>query len=216
MRIRNIKNAKEKISHNDLVIIDPKKYKGNWHSLFNNDNPIMIEIGMGKGTFIKEMALRHKEYNFIGIDRYDSIVLRAYEKIMDGSIPNLKLALFDADILLEVFDKNEIERIYLNFSDPWPKNSHAKRRLTHANYLKRYEVICGKEIHFKTDNIHLFEFSLESMNNYGLLFKNISLNLHNSNYENNIETEYEQKFKEFGPIYRLEAYFKNDNEIDRN
>lgn len=208
MRIRNIKNAKEIISNSDIVILDPASYKGKWNNVFGNDNPIMIEVGMGKGSFIKEMALRNPNINFIGIDRFDSIVLRAYQKIADEQIENLRLALFDAEIILDVFDKNEIERVYLNFSDPWPKNAHAKRRLTHGNYLKKYEIICGKEIHFKTDNIHLFEFSLESINNYGMILKNISLDLHNSGIEDNIETEYEQKFSQFGPIYRLEAEYR--------
>lgn len=208
MRIRNIKNAKEKISNNDCVILNPTEYKGSWHKLFGNDNPIMIEIGMGKGRFIKDMALKYPDINFIGIDRFDSIVLRAYEKVMAENIPNLRLSLFDADILLDCFSQGEIKRIYLNFSDPWPKNGHAKRRLTHPNYLKRYQEICGEEIHFKTDNRGLFEFSLESMCNYGMILKNISLDLHKSNYEDNIETEYEEKFKELGPIYRLEAQFR--------
>ena len=209
MRIRNIKNAKEKISNNELVILNPEDYKGKWASLFGNSNPIMIEIGMGKGSFIKEMALRYPDINFIGIDRFDSIVLRAYEKIMEENIPNLRLSLFDAEKLTDVFAEGEIERIYLNFSDPWPKNGHAKRRLTHGNFLKRYEIVCGKEIHFKTDNMHLFEFSLESINNYGMILKNISLDLHNSGITDNIETEYEQKFSKLGPIYRLEAAFRS-------
>ncbi len=208
MRIRNIKNAKEKISNNDVVIMEASNYKGNWKEVFNNDNPIMIEIGMGKGTFVKEMALRNPDINYIGIDRYDSIVLRAYEKLTEEYIPNLRLALFDAEKILEVFEDNEIERVYLNFSDPWPKKAHAKRRLTHYNYLEKYKAICGKEIHFKTDNRGLFEFSLESLNNYGMKFNYISLDLHNSDFEGNIMTEYEEKFCTKGPIYRLEASFE--------
>lgn len=211
MRLRNIKNASERLEQNERdFVANPKDFRGKWSSLFGNNNPIHIEIGMGKGQFLTQLALRNPDINYIGIEKFSSVLLRASEKLETMELTNVKIFNIDALLLNEIFDKGEIERIYLNFSDPWPKNAHAKRRLTSNRFLPIYETILNSngEIHFKTDNRLLFEFSLESLNNYGLILSNISLDLHNSNFENNIMTEYEERFSKFGPIYRLEAKFK--------
>lgn len=211
MRLRNIKNASERLAQNERdFVVNPKEFRGKWSSLFGNNNPIHIEIGMGKGQFLTQLALRNPDINYIGIEKFSSVLLRASEKLETMELTNVKIFNIDALLLNEIFDKGEIERIYLNFSDPWPKNAHAKRRLTSNRFLPIYETILDSngEIHFKTDNRLLFEFSLESLNNYGLILSNISLDLHNSNFENNIMTEYEERFSKFGPIYRLEAKFK--------
>ena len=211
MRLRNIKNAPERLAQNERdFVVNPTEYKGNWHKLFGNDNPIHIEIGMGKGQFLSTLATKNPNVNYIGIEKFSSVLLRASEKLELLELTNVKIINVDAKNLEEVFAEDEIDRIYLNFSDPWPKNAHAKRRLTSNRFLPIYEKILQKngEIHFKTDNRILFEFSLESLNNYGLQLSNISLDLHNSDYPDNIVTEYEEKFSKFGPIYRLEAKFK--------
>ena len=211
MRLRNIKNAPERLAQNERdFVVNPTEYKGNWHKLFGNDNPIHIEIGMGKGQFLSTLATKNPNVNYIGIEKFSSVLLRASEKLELLELTNVKIINVDAQNLEEVFAEDEIDRIYLNFSDPWPKNAHAKRRLTSNRFLPIYEKILQRhgEIHFKTDNRILFEFSLESLNNYGLQLSNISLDLHNSDYPDNIVTEYEEKFSKFGPIYRLEAKFK--------
>ena len=211
MRLRNIKGADEKLAQNTRdFVADPQENKGCWHKVFGNNNPIHIEIGMGKGQFLTELALRNPNINYIGIEKFTSVLLRASEKLIDVDVNNVRIINVDALKLTEFFDKEEVNRIYLNFSDPWPKNAHAKRRLTSNRFLPIYQEILVKdgEIHFKTDNRLLFEFSLESLNNYGLILSNISLDLHNSNFENNIMTEYEERFSKFGPIYRLEAKFR--------
>ena len=211
MRLRNIKNANEKLAVNERdYIANPNDFKGKWNTVFENTNPIHIEIGMGKGQFLVNLATLNPDINYIGIEKFTSVLLRASEKLMALNLKNVKIINVDALNLNDCFAHNEIDRIYLNFSDPWPKNAHAKRRLTSDRFLPLYKNILNKngEIHFKTDNRKLFEFSLESMNNYGMLYKNISLDLHNSSFEGNIVTEYEEKFSKFGPIYRLEATFK--------
>lgn len=197
MRLRNVKNKEEIINNSKVLIINPKDYCGKWNKLFDNNNPIYIEIGMGKGDFILENSLRYSNINFIGIEKYDSIVARAIQKI-EGleTIPNnLKLIRMDAKEIEEVFDK-EIDRLYLNFSDPWPKKRHSERRLTSNTFLKRYENIFkkDKEIVMKTDNISLFEFSLETLSQNNYFFEKVSLDLHNSEIVDNIMTEYERKF----------------------
>ena len=211
MRLRNIKNANERLAQNERdFVADPQSFKGSWSQAFKNDNPIHIEIGMGKGQFLTQLALQNPNINYIGIEKFTSVQLRASEKLTELELTNVRLINVDAKNLNEYFDKGEVDRIYLNFSDPWPKNAHAKRRLTSNRFLPIYEDILTKdgEIHFKTDNRLLFEFSLESLNNYGLILSNISLDLHNSDFEGNIMTEYEERFSKFGPIYRLEAKFK--------
>jgi len=198
VRLRNVKNATEIINNCSYVIKNPKDYRGKFKCLFDNNNEIHLEIGMGKGKFIYEMAQAHPEINFIGVEKYESVQVRAVEKIMENPLPNLRLISIDAKELNEVFD-HEISCIYLNFSDPWPKNRHARRRLTSEIFLRIYDdlFIDKKTIIQKTDNIVLFASSLKSLNNYGYYFEDISLDLENSELVN-IETEYEQKFKNKG------------------
>jgi tRNA (guanine-N7-)-methyltransferase len=204
--------AKEKLmDHSEIVSIDPVTMKGKWHSFFGNNNPIHIEVGTGKGQFINGMGMQNPSINYLGMELYDSIIVTALDRILEDNKPNVKLIRADAAHLLDYFEPGEIERVYLNFSDPWPKKKHAKRRLTHESFLKRYETILNQpgEIHFKTDNQGLFEYSLESMSKYGMFFKYISLDLHNSGMEDNVMTEYEEKFSEKGfRICRMEAQFR--------
>ena len=204
MRLKHVKGASEKIESSRYIIKDSTQYKSKYNELFNNSNPIYIEIGMGKGDFIIENALRYPDINFIGIERYDSVIVRALDKIEDKDIPNLKLIRVNAFIIDEIFE-NEIDRLYLNFSDPWPKDRHAKRRLTSEIFLEKYEsILKTKNIVMKTDNRKLFEYSLVNFNKFGYKIDEISLNLHDDEVLNNIETEYEKKFKKEGiPIYMV-------------
>lgn len=212
MRLRNKPWAKEFIeSHPEIIIPNPEEWKGKWNEIFGNNNPIHIEVGTGKGQYITGMALANPEINYIGIEMYTSVIVSALEKVLEqNSPPNLRLLNVDGAQLEKYFQKDDVQRIYLNFSDPWPKNRHAKRRLTHEGFLKKYEsvLIDNGEIHFKTDNRGLFEFSLVSMSQYGMLLKDVSLDLHANEPVDNIRTEYEEKFSAKGqPIYRLEAQF---------
>ena len=199
MRLRNVKNKQDILSNSTLLIENYKEIKGSWSKLFNNDNPIYIEIGMGKGDFILENALRYPSINFIGIEKYDSVIARAIQKIEGREeIPsNLKLLRMNAMEIEDAFDK-EVDRIYLNFSDPWPKNRHSERRLTSKTFLEKYDKIFKnqKEIYMKTDNTNLFEYSLVTLSTYGYILEKVSLDLHNSDVEDNIMTEYEKKFTE--------------------
>lgn len=207
MRLRNNKNAKGILEESKYVIKNPEELKGKWNKEFGNNNLIEIEIGCGKGNFIIENALRYPDKNFIGIEMYDTVLMYAVNKI-EKDIPNLRFIRMDARLIEDVFDK-EIDLIYLNFSDPWPKTRNAKRRLTHERFLARYDGVFRnhKVIYMKTDNTGLFEFSLESLSTYGYTLKNISLDLANSDYKDNIMTEYEKKFTEKGiKINRFEAY----------
>lgn len=207
MRLRNNKNAKSILEESKYVVKEPEKNKGKWNKVFENDNPIEIEIGCGKGNFIITNALTYPDKNFIGIEMYDTVLMYAVNKI-EKDIPNLRFIRMDARLIEDVFDK-EIDKIYLNFSDPWPKNRNAKRRLTHERFLNRYESIFKgeKTIFLKTDNVGLFEFSIESLSCFGYSLKNVSLDLVNSGFEGNIMTEYEKKFTDKGiKINRLEAY----------
>ena len=207
MRLRNNKDAKGIITNSEYVINNPKDYKGKWNTIFNNKNKLYIEIGCGKGDFIIANAINHPENNYIAIEKYDTVLMYAVKKI-DKDISNLRFIRMDALEINEVFDK-EVDLIYLNFSDPWPKDRHAKRRLTHERFLKLYDEVFKdkKTIFMKTDNIHLFEFSIESLSDYGYKLKNVSLDLINSNIEENFMTEYEKKFSDKGVrINRLEAY----------
>ncbi|QBK26565.1 tRNA (guanosine(46)-N7)-methyltransferase TrmB [Ureibacillus thermophilus] len=212
MRMRNKPWAKEFIEqHPEIIIQNPENYKGKWNELFGNNHPLHIEVGSGKGQFIVGMAQANPEINYIGIELYDKVIVKALEKALEaGSPPNLRLLKINAEELEKFFKKNEVQRIYLNFSDPWPKKRHAKRRLTHERFLKIYESILVDEgeIHFKTDNRGLFEYSLVSMSQYGMVLQYVSLDLHANEPEDNIRTEYEEKFSAMGqPIYRLEAKF---------
>lgn len=199
MRLRNVKNAKEIVNSSKYVLQNPKELKGKFQTVFNNDNPICIEIGMGKGQFIINMALAYPKINFIGIEMYESIVCRAVQKLekMDN-VPNLRLICCDAKELEDIFAK-EIDKVYLNFSDPWPKKRHAKRRLTSEVFLKVYDKIFKGQptIIQKTDNESLFESSVVSLTNYGYKIDEISLDLHNTD-KPNILTEYEEKFSKKG------------------
>ena len=198
MRLRNVKNATSIIENCSFVIKNPKEYKGQYNKLFNNENDIHLEIGMGKGSFLLDMALKHPNINFIGIEKYDSIVCRAIQKIEPISPSNLKIIVTDALELADIFSK-EITTIYLNFSDPWPKKKHAKRRLTSITFLPIYDNIFkdSKTIIQKTDNISLFENSIISLSKYGYTIEDISLDLANTDIENSL-TEYEQKFMNQG------------------
>lgn len=212
MRIRNIKNKEEILNNCLYVENNPYINKGNWSKVFNNNNPIFLEIGTGKCKFIIENAKKYKDINFIGIERNASVLALGIKNI-DEDLPNLRLINVDALKLNEVFDK-EISTIYLNFSDPWPKKRNIKRRLTSENHLKIYEKIFKNDyiIKQKTDNRNLFEYSLISFSNNGYILKDISLDLHNDKKSDNINTEYEEKFSKKGyPIYMLEVYKRGDN-----
>ncbi|MEC1715580.1 tRNA (guanosine(46)-N7)-methyltransferase TrmB [Schinkia azotoformans] len=213
MRLRNKPGAHDKINgHPDRVISTPADFRGNWKKeIFKNENPIHIEIGMGKGTFVNGMAKLHPDVNFIGIEKYTSVIVSALDLTLEQALPNVRLLNIDANTLPEIFEQGELAQIYLNFSDPWPKNRHEKRRLTHESFLAMYEsvLVKGGEVHLKTDNQGLFEFSLESFSRYGMIVKNISLDLHKSGIKGNVMTEYEQKFSSKGNrIYRCEAQFR--------
>ena len=201
MRLRNVKNKEEILNNSKLLVRNYEDYKGNWNKLFGNKNPLYIEIGMGKGQFILENALRYPNINFIGIERLDSVLALAIKKIeVNDELPNnLKLIRIDAKNIDQAFS-HDVDRIYLNFSDPWPKKRHSERRLTSNTFLKKYDEIfkSNKEIIMKTDNTLLFEYSLVTLSNYGYVFNKVSLDLHNSDVENNIMTEYEEKFHEDG------------------
>ena len=208
MRLKNVKNAKNIVNSSNYIVENPEEHKGNWNKVFDNDKEIYIEIGMGKGDFIIGMAKLYPNINFIGIEMFDSVMARAVQKLEEENIPNLKLIRMDANEIENVFDK-EIDRIYLNFSDPWPKNRHSKRRLTSHTLLSKYDNVFKDEkiIMQKTDNIDLFAFSIESLSTYGYTLKNVTLDLVNNPIENNVETEYEKKFKAIDKkICRLEAY----------
>ncbi|MGG1878217.1 tRNA (guanosine(46)-N7)-methyltransferase TrmB [Paenibacillus cisolokensis] len=217
MRLRGRKGIRESLeAQQDLVVLNPAQYKGKWASLFGNDRPIHVEFGMGKGQFISQMSYKHQDVNFIGVDMYDELIRRASEKGRDvwaeegaETPPNLKLALFNLEQVEEVFEPGELERIYLNFSDPWPKARHARRRLTHPRFLEKYSRILNArgEIHFKTDSVSLFEFSLNAFADFGLQMTNISLDLHRDGLnEQFVMTEYETKFVGQGMnIHRCEV-----------
>jgi len=213
MRLRNKPWAKDKINaYPQYVVPNPDKVKGNWTELFGNNHPLHIEVGTGKGQFIVGMAKKNPEINFIGIELQESVIVSALDRLIEAELPNVKLLNINANDLENYFDKNEVSRIYLNFSDPWPKKRHEKRRLTYQSFLKIYEniLIDGGEIHFKTDNRGLFEYSLVSFSHYGLTLNFVSLDLHQSEFEDNIMTEYEEKFSKKGnPIYRCEVQYPN-------
>lgn len=199
MRLKNVKNAKDIINNSKYIVLNPYDYKGKWNSLFKNNNPINIEIGMGKGNFIIKMAKKYKDINFIGIEMFDSVIVRSVQKLENEDIPNLKLIRLDANYIENIFDK-EINTIYLNFSDPWPKKRHEKRRLTSDVFLKKYDNIFKgkKEIIQKTDNINLFSYSLSSLSLYGYKFDYVTLDLLSENDLDNVLTEYESKFNSKG------------------
>ena len=211
MRVRNRKGATELLEANpQYVVLNPLEAKGKWRDLFGNDNPIHVEVGSGKGAFVSGMAKQNPDINYIGIDIQKSVLSYALDKVLEVGVPNIKLLWVDGSDLTDYFEDGEIDRLYLNFSDPWPKKRHAKRRLTYHTYLALYKQILKDdgEIHFKTDNRGLFAFSIESMSQFGMYFTKMNLNLHDEDDEDNIVTEYEKKFSEKGSrIYRMEAKF---------
>ena len=205
MRIRNVKNADELIlKYPNIVIQNPSEYKGKWKSYFKNDNPIYVEIGMGKVQFIIKNALLNKNINYIGIEKEKSIVYKALNKVLDTSeegIDNLAIITFDAANILDIFEEKEVDKIYLNFSDPWPKSRHEKRRLTGPIIFNNILKILNGDLEFKSDNRKLFEYSIIQFNNLGLDILELSLDLH-KDCEDVITTEYEDKFVALNmPIY---------------
>ena len=213
MRLRNIPGAKDAITESPYVVQNPAECKGKWEQVFTQEQPIHIEVGMGKGRFLMDMAKLHPEINYIGIEMYDSVLLRALqkrEKLEEAGekLDNLKFMCVDARLLPEIFEKGEIQRIYLNFSDPWPKARHAKRRLTSREFLARYDQILvpdGK-VEFKTDNKGLFEFSLEEVKETKWNLDAFTFDLHHDAQmsEGNVMTEYEEKFSSMGnPICKM-------------
>ena len=195
MRVRNVKNKEEIIKSSVYTIDNPEELKGKWNTVFSNNNPIYLEIGMGKGKFILENAKNNPNINYIGIEKNGSVLSYAIRKIEEYKLSNLKLICFDANRIDELFDK-DIDLLYLNFSDPWPKNRHEKRRLTSNSFLEKYDKIFKKDrvIEMKTDNQGLFEYSLISFVNYGYKIEDISLDLTNKEDFINVRTEYEEKY----------------------
>ena len=207
MRIRNVKNKEEILDNCSFLLNNPKEYKGKFKELFNNDNPIYLEIGMGKGQFIYQNAKKYKDINFIGIERFDSIMAKAILKM--EKLDNLILIKYDANLIDDLFD-HEIDKIYLNFSDPWPKNRHENRRLTSKLFLEKYKnIFKDKErIEVRTDNRDFFLYSVESLGDMGYLLNDVSFNYQSPDL---IMTEYESKFRGKGAnIYHLfaEKWFK--------
>ncbi|PEC47291.1 tRNA (guanosine(46)-N7)-methyltransferase TrmB [Bacillus sp. AFS096315] len=213
MRLRHKPGAADQVKENaHYVIPNPSEQKGKWQEVFQNDQPIHIEVGTGRGRFMVGMAKANPHINYIGIEKYTSVISDALDKLIEAEVPNLKLLNVDAQKLTDFFENGEIDRVYLNFSDPWPKVRHEKRRLTYKTFLNMYQQILKNdgEIHFKTDNQDLFEFSIMSMANYGMTMHFLSLDLHKSDFEGNIMTEYEEKFSSKGNrIYRVEAAYRN-------
>lgn len=209
MRLRHIPGSEEEIAKSPYVIQNPKEKRGCWNEVFGNQNAIEIEVGMGKGRFIMELARLHPEINYVGIERYPSVLLRGLQKREQMELSNIFFMCVDAKELGEIFAPGEVERIYLNFSDPWPKDRHAKRRLTSETFMKVYEQILDRQgvLEFKTDNRGLFEYSLESIPASGWKITEHTFDLHHSQMgEGNVMTEYEEKFSQKGnPIFKLVA-----------
>ena len=213
MRLRNIPRAEGVIQMHRTVIKRPEDQRGCWHQVFGDRHPIYIEIGMGKGQFILNMAKAHPDVNFIGIERYSSVLLRALEKFDTEeyeALTNIRFVCMDAGLITDAFAPGEVARIYLNFSDPWPKKRHARRRLTSKEFLKRYDQILAKDgrVEFKTDNRDLFAFSLEEVTEAGWTLEASTWDLHHDETMNqgNVMTEYEAKFSSMGnPIHKLIA-----------
>ncbi|SIS52495.1 tRNA (guanosine(46)-N7)-methyltransferase TrmB [Salimicrobium flavidum] len=206
MRIRNKPWADEFFEENNHIILqDPFSYKGNWKEAFTDKKPLHLEIGSGKGQFVAGMAANFPEANFIGIERVKSVMVGALKKVKAAEVSNAVLVNEDAKDLRDMFSESEIDHLYLNFSDPWPKTKHAKRRLTYESFLEQYKEILkdGGKITMKTDNRGLFEYSLASFSQFGMVIEDVTLDLHELEEEKNVMTEYEEKFAEKGqPIYR--------------
>ncbi len=207
MRLRNITGSREMIAESRFVIHEPKEYKGKWRELFGNSHPLRIEIGMGKGRFIMDLARMNPDINYLGIEKYSSVLLRGIQKMETDPLPNLNFIRMEAEEITDVFDREEVDRIYLNFSDPWPKDRHAKRRLPSREFLRRYDEILIKDgvIEFKTDNHDLFRFALEELDLAGWKLLQMTEDLHHDEemLSGNVMTEYEEKFSALGnPIYK--------------
>ena len=204
MRLRNVPGSREAIADSPLAINEPKELKGKWNEEFGNNNPIRIEIGMGKGKFITQLAMENPDINYVGIEKYSSVLIRAIEKCEDIEINNLRFIRMEAEYIQDVFEKDEVDRIYLNFSDPWPKDRHAKRRLTSKQFFERYDGILKKDgiVEFKTDNDLLFQFSLEQVPEAGWNLDKFTWDLHNDEemVKGNVMTEYESKFSAMGNL----------------
>lgn len=214
MRMRRKKHREERMECcSELMIKDILEYKYDIKAVFDEDKPLYIEIGCGKGGFISETARQNPDVNFIAFEKNLDVLVLAMEKVQQMGLKNVRFVPGDARTLGDMETKSKVQRVYINFCDPWPKAGHKKRRLTHENYLLIYKRLIGHggEIHFKTDNRGLFEFSLNSFADFGLKLKNITLDLHSSNFEGNVMTEYEKLFSEKGqPIYRCEAVIFHD------
>lgn len=211
MRLRNVTGSRELIADSRFVVHEPFACKGKWNGIFGNDQPIHIEIGMGKGRFMMDMAAANPNVNYIGIEKYSTVLLRAIQKMEENELPNLRFIRMDAEDICEVFDKGEVAKIYLNFSDPWPKDRHAKRRLPSKQFLERYDTILAKDgrIEFKTDNMDLFDFALSQLESAGWRLEAMTRDLHHDEklLAGNIMTEYEEKFSSLGnPIYKYIIY----------
>lgn len=212
MRLRNIRGSREAIAGSEYVIHEEETRAGSWHEIFGNDHPIYIEIGMGKGKFIMELAKSNPGINYVGIEKYSSVLIRALEKMEKEEEPlaNLCFIRMDAENITKVFAKDEVARIYLNFSDPWPKDRHAKRRLTSKEFFSRYDqiLIPDGRVEFKTDNRPLFDFSVESVKEAGWSLDTVTYDLHHDErlVQGNVMTEYEERFSAMGnPIHKLIA-----------
>jgi len=207
MRLRNVRGSQEALDASEYVLKNPEQYKGKWNKVFGNEHPIYIEIGMGKGKFITTLAQQNPEINYIGIEKFSSVLIRGLEKQRELKLSNLFFLREDAERITEFFGSEEVKRIYLNFSDPWPKDRHAKRRLTSKEFFTRYDQILDHdgEIQFKTDNRPLFEFSLEEADFAGWKVTKYTFDLHHSDMAaGNVMTEYEEKFSSKGnPICRM-------------
>ena len=210
MRLRNVTGSREVIAESAYVAHEPQQYKGKWKELFGNENPIRIEIGMGKGRFIMDLARRNPQINYIGIEKYSSVLIRGIQKMEQDPLPNLYFIRMDAEEIVDVFGAEEVDKIYLNFSDPWPKDRHAKRRLPSREFLHRYDEILKKDgnLEFKTDNHDLFQFALEELEPAGWHLDEVTEDLHHDMgmMQGNVMTEYEMKFCSEGkPICKLVA-----------
>ncbi len=200
MRLRNISGSQDKLKEYTNFICSPQEMKGKWNEYFKNNNPIHLEIGSGKGRFITTLAKEHSDVNYISLEKYSTVTLKLLNKVPE-SMKNLAVLNTDAKILTEIFSTGEINRIYLNFSDPWPKDRHYKRRLTYKAFLDTYRILLSDkgELQFKTDNLKLFEFSVEQLKENNWNIEAISYDLHNSEMSNdNVMTEYEIRFSELG------------------
>lgn len=207
MRLRNIAGSREAITESDYVIHEPKTCKGRWKEIFGSDHPIRVEIGMGKGRFIMDLAKMNPDINYVGIEKYSSVLIRGIQKMEAEPLPNLFFIRMEAEEITEVFDHGEVERIYLNFSDPWPKDRHAKRRLPSREFLRRYDEILVKDgvIEFKTDNEDLFQFALDELEPAGWHLDRMTRDLHHDEemMQGNVMTEYEERFSSMGnPIFK--------------